>query len=382
MKKTVMLLIIGAVIMLGTGIPVWASPWQISGGERIISKGQVISGDLIFSGSRLEIEGTIEGDLLVLAGEVRIDGRVGGSVLGVVSERLTINGTVARDVRVLALELLLNGAVDRNLTVWTYHLATGPQSRIGQGILGKMIELKLAGTVGGPVDVNSYNFNQIGGRIGGDVIVRGAPARWTSPLAIGGKVLDYSVAPSNPSHVKGVAVAGGYEVKVDQGNGLILMLFLGWLLGSLILSIVIFRLFPRTVWRITETSATFRKNLLIGMAGFIAIPVLIAIFSTGIVFPYLSLISLPFIILLILLYIGLLFFSGILVNIWFGRLLFRSKLHPVLMIVLGGLTLAILNTLPLINLGLVLVTNCVGFGMILRSFKFQFKDEPADFISK
>ncbi|TCL62776.1 hypothetical protein EDC14_102356 [Hydrogenispora ethanolica] len=375
MKRNLIIAAIAACLIILAALPAWGESWQMAGGDRTIAENETIAGDYLFNGERLVVDGTIRGDLLVLAGEVVINGKVEGSVLGAASERLQINGAVGRDVRVAAMELTLNGSIGRSLTGWIFRLSTGPRSRVGQGILGNFIELKLAGEVLGPVAVTANTYGQIGGHLGDDLTIRGGQVVWKAPLTIDGRVTDYTGLSANPAKVKGVAIGRGYVARQERGGNFMFIFFLGWLLGSLLISIILYRLFPKSSWALTEpTVLNFRKNLLAGLLSLMVIPLLILLLGSGII-PYLGLVSLPLVILLVLVYLMLLFFSGILVNLWFGRLIFRSRLHPILMIVIGGLILAVLSTLPLLNLLVVMVTNCVGVGMLLRGIRFEFRDQ-------
>ena len=375
MKRIITIIALVALLVTGSAWPALGEAWRIAGGDRTVARDQTIDGDYIFNGERLVVDGTIRGDLIVVAGNVVINGKVDGSVMGVVSERLQVNGAVGRDLRVAAMEVALNGSVARNVTAWVFRMHAEPHSRVGLGILGNFIDLKLAGAVAGPVAVTANNSCQIGGHIGGDLTVRGSQVLWVPPLKVVGRVVDYTPLSGNPQRIRGIELGQGYVAREDRGNNFMLIFFLGWLLGSLILSIVCYRLFPRTSWSLTEpTVVNFRKNLLVGLLSLLVIPFLILLLGSGII-PYLGLVSLPFVILLVLIYLMLLFFAGILINLWFGRLIFRSRLHPILMIVLGGVILAILSTLPIINLLAVMVTNCVGVGMLLRGIRFEFGDQ-------
>lgn len=373
MKKIIFGLLGGVLFVLLLGIPVLAGPWQLSGGERIIRKGHVVEGDLIFSGDQLEVEGEIKGDLLVFAREVSISGRVEGSILGLVWEKFSLQGTVERDLRVLANELNLSGMVKRSLTAGAVKIYTSPDSQVGTGILGYCSELKLEGQVEGPVEVDSYGLTKIGGRIAGDLKVSGAQVEWLPPVEVGGKVTDLTGITSPPVQ-NGVKIGGEYRIqreKIDPQKEFFkwaAFVSLVWLLGNLLISLIFYRLFPRTSWIMSEpTTVNFRGSLAIGLLGFIVIPVVILILI-------LTVVGIPLAILLGLFYLMLLFFSGVPLNLWFGRLIFKSRLHPSLLIVFGGLFLMLLSSIPWAGFMVQAVVMIMGFGVILRNVKIQYKD--------
>lgn len=373
MKKLAILL--GTVLLLLlVAMPCFAGAWEIRGGDEVIEEGQVLDGDLLFSGDRLEINGDIKGDLVVWAGRVVVNGRVEGSVLGFVWDKLTVNGVVQGSLRGLAGEAVINGQINGSLTMAALTLNTGKNSLVERGILSLTSRLSLLGTVNGPVDVNSVPTIKIGGRINGDLKTQGAPITWRTPVVISGKVNDYSGVSSDPAKIKGVIIGGGYHLHQENtaNSQLSWVMTLGsvvWFVGSLLATLILFKLFPRTFWAITDPApAVFRRNLLIGLISFLGMPLAVALL-------FFSLAGIPLAILLGLVYVILLLFSGIPVNLWFGRLLFRSRLHPSLMIIFGGLALMLISFIPLINLVFSFVMTGLGFGMIIGNFKPQFGDK-------
>ncbi len=369
--------IIMVILLLTFGLPVFGAAWKVAGGNQLIAKDQVATGDYIFTGDRLEVNGVIDGDLLVFGNSAVVNGRVTGSILGLVNQELVINGSVGRDIRVAAQQVTLKGAVARNVTALAMRLETGRQSKIGLGLLGKFVDLRLAGDVAGPVAVTANNQFRLSGRIGGDLVVKGSPVQWRAPLEVGGNVTDYTIEPSNPNQVKGVTLHKDYTLVEEQGGGTGLLLMLGWFFGTLILSIVVYRLFPRTTWAMTEpTRVNFRKNLLVGFLSMIGLGFLIIV-SLGVASFYG--VSLPLVVLLGLVFLLLWFLSGILVNIWLGRLFFKSRLKPVLTIVMGGLISASFSLVPLLNLAAGFIVMCVGFGMALRNIRFEFREPQIDY---
>jgi hypothetical protein len=61
---------------------------------------EVIDGEYLAAGPRVEISGTVNGDVYAAGGQILIDGSVNGDVL-VVGGSVTLSGHVAQDVRVL-----------------------------------------------------------------------------------------------------------------------------------------------------------------------------------------------------------------------------------------------------------------------------------------
>lgn len=367
MKKIAWLLWSGIFLVI-LAFPAVAQPWTMASGTAVIRQGEVIKGDYYFQGDSLEVEGEIEGDLLVMAGEVTINGNVKGNLLGVVWEKLTVNGSVSGDLRVAAGQLELNGTVGETLAGAAIKGELNSSSRIEGGILGHFHQLALRGTVNGPARVTGYAATTVGGVINGSFQVRGVPVKWLKTARVEGDVDDYTGV-TDTSRSSEATIGGDYRIHQDNETlarvlKALLLFSMIWFIGNILIGLVLYKLFPRTSWQITEPSAVnFRRYLGIGMLGAFGIPVLIVIL-------FLTQVGIPLAILLILAYIMLLLFSNVLLYLWIGRLIFlKSRLdvrrHPVLLIITGGFGLMLLGFIPFVGY----IMQIIGFGMVLANIR-------------
>jgi hypothetical protein len=307
--------------------------------------------------------------------EVTITGRVNGSVLGIVSEQLRVNGTVVGNLRTAATKLTLNGQVARNFFGYALRMATGPQSRISGGILGTFGELKLAGTVNGPVAVNAYSSNRLGGSIGGNVTVKGAPLKWLPPVRIAGRVDDYT-GTTAPQKLPGqqVTLGKGYHVHRPQNDRpryykYFVYVSIIWFLGNSLMSLIFYRVFPRTAWRITQPTRTMlQRSFITGLLTLILVPVAIVLLM-------ISTVGLPIALVLILLYIVLLLFANVPVSLLLGRIVMRQNgpnhpERPSLVIVIGCLASGIIGALPVVGY---ILSSCIGVGILIRNIRPEYK---------
>lgn len=362
--------LLGGVISFA--IPAQAGSWQMESGVFKLAKDQVIEGDLFFSGERLEIDGIIRGDLVLFSEAVIINGSIDGSILGAVSGKLSNNGVVGGSLRGFVNEVHLNkdGVFKGSISAFAVKLITDRDSMIGNGILGRFTEVDLKGRITGPVSINSAISTKLSGEISGDVRIGGAPVKWVSPLTVNGKVIDSTGYDNNPAKLEGISLIGGYQLQKPFKNQMVILKGAAifsfiWFLGSLLTSLILYRLFPKTAWNVTEPSvANLRRSLLMGLIGLLGIPVLIIILT-------LTVVGLPLAILLGLFYLILILFAGIPLNLWFGRLIFKSRLNPVLTIVLGGLFLALLNLIPIVSLLINPFLFLLGMGMIIGNIRLQ-----------
>ena len=385
--KRMMIGIMALCLMLMIAMPVWGKAektkitgkpggtWQVESGEKAVGKDETISKDLIFNGEELEVDGVVQGDLIILAGDVIINGDIEGSVIGLTGGKITVNGRIKGNLRAMAQEIYINGSVDGSTTVGAFQMITSPNSRIGNGLMGTFLMLELAGQVDQIAEVTSLSFTKIGGRINGDLEVAGNQLKWVPPLEVSGKVIDSSGKANNPSKVKGIKIRDYQFKKVDLAEQFqyakvfLIGLFI-WMVGGLLLSLIFYRLFPRITWSMTEpTMANFRRNLLVGFLCLIGIPV-------AIYFLFLSVVGIPVAVFLLLLYLLLLAGFEIPVCLWLGRLVFKSKLRPGLMIFLGAVLQIFIFFTPPLNVIATPVLLCLGIGMIAGKIRFQFRENP------
>jgi cytoskeletal protein CcmA (bactofilin family) len=364
-------LIFGILMILMIAIPVFGEPWQIASGAKIVSKDEVVKGDLLFNGQLLKVNGRIQGDLIIQSGDIIINGQIEGSVIGFTPGKLTVNGTVKDDLRVLAREVVLSGRVDRSVTIGAVSLVTTPSSRIGNGLYGTFAGVTLAGHINGPVDLTSFSSTVVGGQISGDFKGSLASITWEPPVEITGKVFDYTLMPKDPSRIKGVKIGeyrfnqAGFLEQYQPLFKLMLMASFVWFLGSLLFSLIFYRLFPRTAWHMSEPSlANFRRSLFIGAICFLGIPFLIQILSYTVV-------GIPIAVFLLLFYLLLLLGFSVPVYLWLGRLIFKSRLRPGWMIFWGALLMGLVTPILLV-FQIILVM--LGMGMIVGNIKPQFKE--------
>jgi len=363
-------------------LPGQAAAWKFGNEQQVIEKDQVFTGDFIFQGESLEVSGVIKGDLLVWAKEVTIKGRIEGDLIGVVTNKLIIKGTIGRNSRVIANDFLLSGKLNGNLSGIASYLETKQSSRISGGVLGFFQELTLRGKVAGPVEVTGLIQTKIGGQIEGDIKVKGNPVIWQAPAEFRGKIHDYTGGTNDPRKTKGIKVARDYllheqilpeEIVMPQ---IPIVLLIAWFVGSILLALIFYRLFPGTAWSMTEPSAiNFKKNMLVGAISFFLVPLILGtlIIVFGIVGNYFA-ILLPLIVFLGMGYLFLMFFANLPVYLWLGRIVLKSRFHPIILILSGAFLTIVIALVPLINLFAQLVFTWQGFGMIVRRIKFQAQD--------
>lgn len=136
-----------------------------------VSQDEVWKKDLLFSGQRLKIAGTVDGDVYAFGQQVEIPGHVTGDVI-CFSQSLRINGQVDGNVRSFTNNTTISGNVERSVTAFTEAFNLDPKARIGRSLSVFAQTLGLEGKV--ERDVRAF-FAQgsLGGIIGGNFKGRG-----------------------------------------------------------------------------------------------------------------------------------------------------------------------------------------------------------------
>ena len=73
-------------------------------------------------------------------------------------------------------------------------------------------------------------------------------------------------------------------------------------------------------------------------------------------------------------YLILLLFFGVPVNLWLGRVLFRSRLHPSIMIILAAIIQMLISFIPVINVATLLVLIILGMGLVIGHIRPQINE--------
>ncbi len=330
-------------------------------GPSIVVTAPVV-GDLSALGGSVITAASVGGDSLLFGGSIYSRGRIGGDAR-IVGGGITVDESVAGDLVALGLSVRDSGRVAGSMFIAAANVA-------------------LTSGAGGPVTIYGNNVS-LAGSFAGDVrVVSSGHLTLAASTTIIGR-LSYE-APEEAYIPESATIRGGVSYTnasylPDAGTSRILsVISIGFfllvrILGALILAGLFAGLFPRLAETITERAATMRPSrilltILLGLAVFIATPVLcmlLALTFVGLGLALLCLIAYGLLALLSLVY------AGILV----GSLLARRYAHREVVLwhdgVLGMLALSVLFLVPYIGSFVVLLLTTFSAGALLITF-FQF----------
>jgi hypothetical protein len=315
------------------------------------------------AGQNVDITGTVNGDVYCAGQTVTVDATVNGDVL-CAGQTVTVDGTVHGNVRVAGQTVSLNSQVDKSVTIaaQTANIGSGTKigndlslfarsthvnGNVGRDITGGSEDMTISGTVGRNIDANVDTLVlESGAKVGGNVTYTSQhTVQMDRGAVVSGQVIKH--APSKQANHHHVGSVAGWLL-----FGLIVFLMM------LVFALVLVALFP---WFFREASQTMRGwpwwELLIGFLASLFVPAIIFMLL-------LTIVGIPLAILLILFWIAASLVSGTLTAFYIGRLLLPRRSAPLMMLV-GGVLLAVLYLIPFLNLIVIPLAYWIGLGLLL-----------------
>jgi hypothetical protein len=187
--------IFGAIVLLA-GFPAPARAAEIHKGSQFytLEKDQVIHDDLIVSGERVEINGTVDGDLIVFAQSVTVHGHVTGDIIAF-AQFLRVDGSVDDNIRGAMNTLTLDGSVGKNVSIVAQSVDIGSNSTIGGSLTCAAGDALIDGKLGRTLLAVVSKHTEIDGSIGGDSRLIGNHLSIGSTAVLSGPVSFNGVEP-------------------------------------------------------------------------------------------------------------------------------------------------------------------------------------------
>lgn len=310
------------------------------------------------------ITGQVNGDIYCVGQTVTISGTVNGDVL-CAAQTINISGTVNGSVRLVGQSINVSANITHGASLVGQDIMVADSARIGQdaGIVGQTV------LVDGRIsrDLSAVgNAISLNGIIGRNVSLHVTQLTLGASTLIGGN-LDYTSAQqlskNNGAKVVGTVSYHKYQPHNEPVSaGFMLLAKLFWLVSLTILSVVLVALFPRLFKQLNPIwGSQFWWLLLTGFLAMFVVPVIILVLV-------LTVVGIPLGLLLLLLWIIAAIVSVPLASYFTGSLLV-PKLHPVLMVLIGGVTIGIIEFIPILGWVIGLIAYWLGIGILLAGLK-------------
>jgi cytoskeletal protein CcmA (bactofilin family) len=179
-----------------------------TGETAIVATGEVIADDLVITGDRVVIDGTVRGDVLAAAQTVEVNGTIEGDLIAA-GAAVLISGRVADDVRVAGgvLRLASGAQIGDDLQAGGMSLELRPGSAVGGALMFGGGQGLMAGAVGEELLFAGEGLD-LRGSVGRDVeayVGGGGRVAWPAQVKLDG-------APAAPQVPSGLTVAQSARV--------------------------------------------------------------------------------------------------------------------------------------------------------------------------
>jgi len=143
--------LLGIAILISIITPSQVAAQGIVQGENL-PNGTVITGDAVFYGNSVNVDGDIDGDVFAIANEIEINGRVSGSLV-LFGNKVTVNSEVGGTLYVAAMQLDLatNAVLSRNVYFGGLSLSTQEGSQIHRDLYTATLGAQMNGSVDGEI---------------------------------------------------------------------------------------------------------------------------------------------------------------------------------------------------------------------------------------
>jgi hypothetical protein len=348
-----------------------------AGQEVLVSKGQIIDDDLVATGSRVVIDGTVKGDVFAFAGDVIVSGRVEGEVFAFAGS-VTIKDTVTGPLRAFGGSIDLPGTILGNITVFGGKVNLS--GKAARDATLKCGQAAITGSVGRDLSLES-NKTVVSGSVGRDAFLRSDALDLGPALAIG-RDLDYRT-PEKMSLPAGVLVAGQTawkQLEVKKGRrpggrgfrGFLVFIRVMLFLSALVVGFILLGISKKQCRLITDAAyAGFWKSLGLGVLWLLLTP-------GAIVLLLVTLIGWPLALFLAVVYLITLYLAGIMFGMMVGRKLFEAlkkpEASPYLTFLAGMVIASFLMTIPFLGFLVKLFALLLGGGALVLSRYQMFRD--------
>ncbi len=343
-----------------------------------ISRDEVIEGSLFVSSSILDIDGVVNGDVFCISPKLEISGTVNGDII-CIGENASISGTTTGDIRIAFGTAKIDGVIMGNTSVLTDYIEVQDTAMLGGEFLLLSNKAQLAGEVASDLygAVNSANISSF---VGGDVSLRQVNG-FLSDKELGEfKLLsgatiegDFNFKSSRDYKKEEGVIIGGEErktIKVDEKEDYsgdifwsLVVIFSNILIALVLISL--FKNFVNSVSGIIKTQSI--KSLWLGLLVFLLFPI-------SFILLLLTMIGIPFAVLLLFIFLGIILISKSIVSIVLGEKileLLKSKNKDSLNLsaVVGAVALFIVVSIPLIGSFISFLTMVLVLGVVLQYFR-------------
>ncbi|MBA2484514.1 MAG: hypothetical protein H0V35_00160 [Nitrospira sp.] len=366
--------IVMLMVVLSASAPSYADEFspRASLGERVVLRaGQVVQGDYFAVGPHVEISGIVNGDLYAAGGEVVVNGVVNGDVI-VAGGTVSLSGTVAQDARIAGARVTISGTIGRNATLGGADIHLTETAQVRENLLAGGGNVHLAGHVGRDARIGAAKV-MVSNEVERDLVVAAGSVRLTSKAVVGRNLRYWSETATSID--EGASVRGttaqrplpdGWTLERARRGifGVRVLAAVVSVLSTLILGLVLLRIYPLFARRVTATMRERPgRSLAWGTVALVGIPIVAVSFLV-------TLFALPVGVVLFALYVATVYVARVYAIMCLGQFMFRRQADSSSLagpFVAGLVLYSMLSLIPVVGMVLTVLTMVLGLGALLIS---------------
>lgn len=376
-----------AVIVLTFFISLLLTPFIVSAqtvqNDDLVSllQDETIDEDYFATGETVSLSGTVNADAYLAGGTVFVDGTINGDLL-VAGGTVTIRGTVAEDLRVMGGTVNITGNIGKNITAVGGNVHISDSATVGGSLVAGAGTLDILAPIGKGATFGAGQAT-IGSVINGNILAGVGTLALTNDAAINGDLTYVSDFDGNLIQAESASVSGEIthtipvndtsltdKEKAAAISGVGFFVKLLSLFSSLLLGLVLIYFFPVFIQQTTDIiEKRIFPSLLLGLIIYIVSPILILLL-------FVTLIGIPFAVILIPIIIALVFFAKIFAMMFIGQRIMKylnQKTSVYWMFVVGVVSYGFLTSIPVFGLIVSLLSVLAGTGALFLQKKHLYK---------
>jgi cytoskeletal protein CcmA (bactofilin family) len=166
MRKVLVLLVLSLVTMFILAPAAMAVGSQ-TGTRIVIAKDQVVDDDLVLTGERIVIDGTVHGDVYAFGNTVTVTGTIDGNLVAF-ANNVEVQGLVKGSTFTAGNQIYVSGQVERSLVAAGSSVRLDQKATVGRSLITAGDQLVQAGSVARGMLIAGARVN-ISGQVGGDI---------------------------------------------------------------------------------------------------------------------------------------------------------------------------------------------------------------------
>ncbi|MBD3156012.1 MAG: hypothetical protein GF368_05165 [Candidatus Aenigmarchaeota archaeon] len=343
-----------------------------TGGEIYVPSDRVVDDDFYVSGGEIIIEAEVDGDLVVAGGDIELKGKTmeDSTIAG---GNIRISGSTGDDLRIAGGNIRIEGDVGDDVFAVGGQINVTQDTKVGGNLIISGGTIITKAEVGENVSINGGRV-QLGGLISGDVNINAGEIEILPNTIIKGNL---NCTSSNEVEIpESTEVRGEFTQEASRRflrlprerrglRGRVISNLRKYLVAFFI-GVILILVLEKPIKSVSQRIVEYPlASILFGLLFIILIPIASALLLV-------TIIGIPFAIILFLLYLMALYLSKILVSLAIGEGIIgksKNKLGLILAFGLGLLIWVILRSIPVIRFLIGLLTVLFGFGAFFTGFR-------------